>query len=122
MIARYGDRFVVIERLSFPTGLAFPGGKQDQGETLSTTAVREYREETGLEFSPEGVLSTHAEHERDPRDWYVTTVFFGIACGTPRSETNKTRVLFLTKDELSLQQERLVLGHKRMWQEYLARA
>lgn len=45
---------VVVERAIPPHvgGLALPGGYQDMGETLEQAAVREFREETGVELDP----------------------------------------------------------------------
>jgi ADP-ribose pyrophosphatase YjhB (NUDIX family) len=118
-IARYGSGIVVIERLSSLPGLALPGGKQDPGETLSETIVREVWEETGLRFVIEGVLGTYADPKRDPRGRYVSTVFSGIACGTVRDEGGKTRVLILTEQEIRDRKDRFVLDHFRMLEEYL---
>ncbi|RMG32217.1 MAG: NUDIX domain-containing protein [Planctomycetota bacterium] len=57
-VVREGDRVLVGTRRTEPfAGLAeFPGGKCRAGESLAACAVRECREETGLEVVPRGVL------------------------------------------------------------------
>ena len=44
------DRVVVIERKCSWCGIAFPGGHAEPGESIYDSAVREIREETGLEI------------------------------------------------------------------------
>lgn len=88
-------RIVIVERLGSVKGMALPGGKQDPGESLTQTIIREILEETGLAFKPEFVLGTYAEEGRDTRGRYVSTVFVGKATGTIREEQGKTKVTLL---------------------------
>jgi 8-oxo-dGTP diphosphatase len=114
IIARYGGPkgpIVLVERLGSIRGLALPGGKQEKDELLSETARREFREETGLALSIEGVLGTYAEGTRDPRGHYVSTVFVGKAIGVQRDESEKTRVLLLEKGEVLERRNEFVLDH-----------
>lgn len=115
------NEFVVIERLSSVRGLAFPGGKQELGETLSETAERELTEETGLAFTPISVLGTYAADGRDPRGRYVSTTFVGNATGTTRNEDGKTRTIILTKDQILERKDEFAFDHFKMFTDYLAR-
>ena len=45
------QRVVVQNRVQYWTGLAFPGGHLERGESLVESAIREVREETGLSVS-----------------------------------------------------------------------
>lgn len=119
-IMRYGGGIVVIERLGSVPGFALPGGKQDPGETLSETIVREMWEETGLRFVIEGVLGTYAEPLRDPRGEYVSTVFIGCAHGTIREETGKTRVMVLSDEEIHVMLDSFVFDHGQVLEDYFA--
>jgi 8-oxo-dGTP diphosphatase len=110
---------VLIERLKAPLlGFALVGGKQDPGELLSETAVREFREETGLGLVITGVFRTYAGPDRDPRATAVTTVFTGTASGTVRDEPHKTRVVLASPDELDRYQARMIIDHGQILQDY----
>jgi 8-oxo-dGTP diphosphatase len=81
----YPDRIVLIERRNPPHGWALPGGFVDVGETLEAAAVREAREETGLEVRLEALLGCYSDPARDPRGHTVSAVFVACAGGTPRA-------------------------------------
>ncbi|BDG08298.1 NUDIX domain-containing protein [Anaeromyxobacter paludicola] len=78
-----GDRVVLVERKGEPRGWALPGGFVDEGESLEAAAVREAREEIGLEVTLEEQFHAYSDPRRDPRRHTVTTVFIGRAEGEP---------------------------------------
>ncbi|MGC3997388.1 MAG: NUDIX hydrolase [Anaeromyxobacter sp.] len=78
-----GDRVVLVRRKYPPPGWALPGGFVDVGETLEAAAVREAREETGLEVELTDLLYVYSDPRRDPRQHTVSTVFLGRAAGEP---------------------------------------
>jgi ADP-ribose pyrophosphatase YjhB (NUDIX family) len=119
MIARYADRIVIVKRLQDGT-YGIVGGKQDPGETLSETALREFSEETGLAGTLTGVLGTYAEDGRDARGRYISTVFTGHAVGEPRGEPGKTEVLLLLQKEVEALYPRFGMDHARILQDYFA--
>ncbi len=48
---RERDMVLVQDRLLYWTGIAFPGGHLEHGESLYDSAVREVKEETGLDIT-----------------------------------------------------------------------
>ena len=79
-----GDRVVLVERRNPPRGWALPGGFVDEGETLEAAAVREAREETGLEVRLLDLVGCYSDPRRDPRRHTITAAFLGAAEGEPR--------------------------------------
>jgi 8-oxo-dGTP diphosphatase len=78
-----GDRVVLVRRGSPPPGWALPGGFVDEGETLEAAAVREAKEETGLDVELTDLLYVYSDPRRDPRRHTTSTVFLGRASGAP---------------------------------------
>lgn len=74
---------VLIERKHEPLGFALPGGFVDYGESLEDAAVREVKEETGLDVELVRQFHAYSEPARDPRAHSVTVVFIGRASGVP---------------------------------------
>lgn len=74
-----GDLHVVlVERGSDPYRgrWAFPGGFVDLDEDLEAAAIRELREETGVECTDLRQLGAYGEPDRDPRMRVVTVVYW----------------------------------------------
>lgn len=83
IIIELKDGIVLIERKNPPYGWAIPGGFVDYGESVEDCAVREAREETGLNVRLEDLLYVYSRPDRDPRHHTLTTVFLATADGIP---------------------------------------
>lgn len=69
VIIEKGDKIVLVERSiePFRGKLALVGGHVEYGETVENAAVRETREETGLNIELTDILGVYSNPKRDPR-------------------------------------------------------
>jgi 8-oxo-dGTP diphosphatase len=74
---------VLIERANEPHGWALPGGFVDEGEWIADAAVREAKEETGLDVVLVELFHVYSDPSRDRRMHTVSTVFIARAVGEP---------------------------------------
>ncbi len=81
MTDRSGRPIVLIERRYPPHGWALPGGFVDVGERLERAAVREAREETGLDVRLVSLLGCYSDPQRDARGHTVSAVYVATASG-----------------------------------------
>lgn len=95
-----GDRVVLVERRFEPLGWAIPGGFVDPGEAVEDAAVREAREETGLEVRLVEQFHVYSDPRRDPRRHTISTVFIGEADGEPRGGDDASQARAFSWGEL----------------------
>jgi 8-oxo-dGTP diphosphatase len=121
VIATLDGKFVLIERLKSPLGLALPGGHVDPGELPRQAATREFTEETGLTVTQLKFVTWRRNGHRDPRyQMSQTNVYAGIASGTPRDEKGFTKVVLLSKKEvLALPLERFAFDHHEILMQFI---
>lgn len=108
---------VFIERKNEPRGLALPGGFVDEGEWLADAAVREAKEETGLDVELVEMFHVYSDPSRDTRQHTVSTVFIGRARGTPVGGDDASRALVARPDALP---GPLVFDHATIVADYIA--
>ncbi len=123
VIAKYQGRYVVVERLLDGAKLALPGGKQDRYENgvkerLSNTALRELKEETGLDGDIQGVLGVYADDGRDPRGQFLSCVFIIDTYGTLRKEIGKSNPIVLTRDHIVARRRDFMFDHADIYHDY----
>ncbi len=81
LIERDGQ-IVLVHRRFEPIGWALPGGFVDPGEKVGDAAVREAKEETGLDITLGALLHVYSDPRRDPRRPTLSVVFTATATGT----------------------------------------
>lgn len=57
---------------------AFPGGFMEMDETTEQCAIRELKEETGLELSEVHQIGAYSKVDRDPRGRTVTVAYLAV--------------------------------------------
>lgn len=91
---------VFIERKNPPHGFALPGGFVDEGEYVADAAVREAKEETGLDVELIELFHVYSDPKRDARKHTISTVFIGRARGEPHGGDDAARCLVCAPNEL----------------------
>jgi 8-oxo-dGTP diphosphatase len=108
---------VFIERKNEPVGFALPGGFVDEGEFLADAAVREAKEETGLDVELIELFHCYSDPSRDKRLHTVSTVFIGRARGLPAGGDDAASAKVCPPDELA---GKLVFDHAVIVADYAA--
>ncbi|WNG35361.1 NUDIX hydrolase [Archangium minus] len=112
-----GDRIVLIHRKNPPLGWALPGGFVDEGERLDVAAVREVKEETGLDVELVEQFFTYSDPSRDPRKHTLSTVYIGRAKGEPVGSDDAAEAKAFPVDALPRE---LCFDHGTILADYLA--
>jgi 8-oxo-dGTP diphosphatase len=108
---------VFIERAKDPIGLALPGGFIDEGEWVADAAVREVKEETGLDVELVELFHVYSDPARDKRMHTMSTVFIGKARGLPVGGDDAARAIVCAPDAIP---QPLVFDHARIVADYIA--
>lgn len=94
---------VLIKRKNSPYKgrWALPGGFVEYGETVESAAVREAKEETGLDIELGDIVGVYSDPERDPRGHIVTICYMGQKTGGSLfADTDASDVRYFKFNEL----------------------
>lgn len=108
---------VVIGRANEPLGFALPGGYIDEGEQAEAAAIREAKEETGLDVELIGLLGVYSRPDRDPRQHNMSTVFVArpLDSARLRAGDDAAQAAFYPLDGLP---SPLVFDHQRILEDF----
>jgi 8-oxo-dGTP diphosphatase len=95
---------------------AIPGGHINYGETTEEAAVREAREETGLDVQVEKILGVYSNPERDPRGHRISIVYLCKKAGgvlKPGSDSSDVRFFKeINEDDLAFDHAKILRDSK----------
>ena len=109
------DGIVLIKRRNPPPGWAIPGGFVDYGESVESAAIREAKEETGLDVRLIRLLGVYSDPGRDPRSHTISTVFVATASGRPVADDDAAEAGVFTEDTLP---KDMAFDHRAILEDY----
>ncbi len=115
IIIRYMGGIILIRRKNPPEGWAIPGGFVDYGETLEAAALREAKEETGLDVTLLRQFHSYSDPSRDPRQHTISTVFIAEASGAAAAGDDAGEIGIFSASGLP---EDLAFDHKQILEDY----
>ncbi len=106
---------VLIRRRNPPPGWAIPGGFVDYGESVEAAAIREAKEETGLDVRLTRLLGVYSDPGRDPRSHTISTVFVARASGRPVADDDAADAGVFMDSTLP---EEIAFDHRAILEDY----
>ena len=100
VIVEIGGRVLLVQRRNPPYGWAIPGGFVDYGESAEDAAVREIKEETGIDITGLTQFRCYSAPDRDPRFHTITMVFTAASTGKPVAGDDAAHVGLFDRDNL----------------------
>ena len=116
IIIEINGKIVLIQRANPPYGWALPGGFVDYGESLESSAIREAKEETGLEVTLTGLLGVYSRPDRDPRFHTLSVVYLAGGSGVLEGGDDAARARIFSPTALP---EPMAFDHSEIVRDYL---
>ncbi|WP_461866421.1 NUDIX domain-containing protein [Thermococcus sp.] len=119
IVILYKGGIILIKRKHepFKNHWALPGGFVEYGETVEHAAVREAKEETGLDIKLLKLVGVYSDPNRDPRGHTVTTAFLAEGNGELKAGDDAKEVHVIPVDKiLSLP---LAFDHRKILEDAL---
>ncbi|MEW6068400.1 MAG: NUDIX hydrolase [Nitrospirota bacterium] len=115
IIIKNNNGIILIKRKNPPEGWALPGGFVDYGETLEQAAIREAKEETGVDVELIRQFHAYSDPKRDMRHHTITIVFIAKAKGIPVAGDDAKEIGIFNKDNMP---ERIAFDHRDIINDY----
>ncbi|WP_297421083.1 NUDIX hydrolase [Thermococcus sp.] len=114
VVILYRGGVVLIKRKHepFKDHYALPGGFVEYGESVEKAAVREAKEETGLNVKLLRLVGVYSDPNRDPRGHTVTTAFLAAGSGELKAGDDAKEVTVVPLDEV--EKVKLAFDHDRI--------
>lgn len=94
------NQVLVQKRVKYWTGVTFPGGHIENGESFTESAIREAKEETGLDIKNPRVCGTvHWCHKETDRRYIVILFKTNEFSGTLVEKTEEGEVFWINKED-----------------------
>ncbi len=118
IIIFFDNKLILIKRgrEPFKDCFALPGGFVEYGETVENAAVREAKEETGLDVHQLSLLGVYSKPNRDPRGHTVSVVYYGKGSGTPKAGDDAKEIFLF---ELNSIPNNLSFDHNKIINDFL---
>lgn len=97
-------KFILIQRKNdpFKNQWAIPGGFVEYGETVENTAIRESKEETGIDIELKRLFNVYSKSDRDPRGHTITIVYLATGnVSDMKADTDARDIQLCSFEELS---------------------
>ncbi|NWF51562.1 MAG: NUDIX hydrolase [Nitrospirae bacterium] len=115
IIIKYKGGILLVKRKNPPEGWALPGGFVDYGESLESAAIREAKEETGLDIELIRQFHTYSDPKRDSRHHSITTVYIAKAKGDAKAGDDAGEIGIFNRDTLP---EHIAFDHREILNDY----
>ncbi|KYC45472.1 MAG: ADP-ribose pyrophosphatase [Candidatus Methanofastidiosum methylothiophilum] len=117
IIILIGNKLVLIKRENepFKDCFAIPGGFVEYGETVETAAIREAKEETGLDVKNLSFFRVYSDPDRDPRGHTISIVFNGEGKGIPKAGDDARELYLFDLDKIP---DNLAFDHNKIIQDF----
>jgi 8-oxo-dGTP diphosphatase len=119
IIIEFEDSSIILIRRGkepFKGDWAIPGGKLEGSETIEQTAIRETREETGLDVELIRIVGIYSAPDRDPRGRFVSVAYVARPVGGTLAAASDAKEFIRIKDFLSVS---LAFDHHQILRDYL---
>ncbi|MBI5206694.1 MAG: NUDIX hydrolase [Candidatus Firestonebacteria bacterium] len=106
---------ILIKRKNYPKQWAIPGGFVEYGESLENCAIREAKEEVGLDIKLVQQFYIYSDPKRDKRHHTITTVFIALANGYPQASDDAVLCKIFTEKTVPLN---MAFDHYKIIKQY----